>query len=116
MELPGIMTVDHEGRQSMPKFVGVETPFKVLAVLKGSQRVENIVLHLYREPVTLGANGMPAVSENGPSFVFFDLRSAPGRPETYLLFLVREADGRFAPAGGQVDPAAHEAVTKLTTL
>lgn len=73
--------------------VGVETRFTVSAVLKGDKEIQTLVLHHYRDDGVL----IP----NGPSLVSFD----PERKRTYLLFLVRENDGRYAPTFGQIDPA-----------
>ncbi|HWB08700.1 MAG TPA: hypothetical protein VG826_05735 [Pirellulales bacterium] len=73
--------------------VGVETKFTVSAVLKGDKKTEAFVLHHYRDDGGL----VP----NGPCLVSFD----PEKKRTYLLFLVREDDGRYAPTFGQVDPA-----------
>jgi len=38
---------------------------------------------------------------NGPGLVSFD---AGPVPKSYLMFLVRESDGRFAPVAQQTDP------------
>ena len=81
---------------SPPKpVVGVNTEFKALLVLKGPKR-QRFVLHHYREahkadPNKVIIGGPPLLDFKGPS----DAR--------YLLFLVREADGRFAPVNGQQD-------------
>jgi hypothetical protein len=40
---------------------------------------------------------------NGPGFVFFD-PSDQKYSGDYLMFLIREPDGRYAPTGGQTDP------------
>jgi hypothetical protein len=72
--------------------IGVETKFEVSAVLKGDKSLKILVLHHYRAD----AIKVP----NGPGFVSFD----PAKERTFLLFLVREADGRYAPAFGQIDP------------
>ena len=40
---------------------------------------------------------------DGPNLLHFD--SSGEYSGDYLLFLVRESDGRYAPASGQVDPA-----------
>jgi hypothetical protein len=103
------------------KVIGVETSFEVEVVLKGTRTVQEFVLHHYREP-------SPGSAFNGPELVFFDrsstvqesvlhnYREPSPRAEfngpqavatsasTWLLFLVREKDGRYAPAGGQTDP------------
>ena len=85
--------------------IGVTTEFQTLYVLKGSKS-RRFKLHHYREPKRkLKPN---QVIMGGPNLVTFD----PPRKENgywvsakrYLLFLVREADGRFAPVSGQQDP------------
>lgn len=71
--------------------VGIETEFSVRAVLKGSQDVEKLVLHHYR----FGANNHLF---DGPRL--FD----PSVFGSFLLFLKREPDGRYAPVNGQENP------------
>lgn len=73
--------------------IGVETKFTVSAVLKGDKEIRTLVLHHYRDD--------GGIIPNGPCLVSFN----PEMERTYLLFLVREGDGRFAPTFGQVDPA-----------
>jgi hypothetical protein len=73
--------------------VGVETKFAVELVLKGDKATKEFVLHHYRETPALYMNG-------GPDLVAF----TPGGNESYLLFLKKEADGRYAPINGQTDP------------
>ena len=92
--LPNIFRQDKDGKQIQIGAIGVETAFKSAAVLKGDKTVEQFVLHHYREAEP------PDVELNGPFLVSFD----PSHPGFYLLFLIRETDGRFAPAGGQTDP------------
>jgi len=43
---------------------------------------------------------------NGPSLASFDAKEHT----RYLLFLHREADGRYSPVSGQTDPAFFSAV------
>ena len=86
-----------ERLQSLPGMaqpvVGVETKFQVSAVLKGEKSTKEFVLHHYRcDRVRV---------PNGPTFITFD----PAKKPPYLLFLVREADGRYAPVVGQIDSA-----------
>jgi hypothetical protein len=95
--LPDIVRQDVAGKQSPIGSVGVETTFKVNAVFKGDAGTKQFVLHHYREV------DAPGLQIDGPSLVTFD-PSDPGTRSSYLLFLVREADGRFAPTGGQTDP------------
>lgn len=86
--------IDLPGYTAM-RAIGVETQFKVSAVLKGDKALKNLVLHHYRAP-------KPDVSYlNGPNLVSFDT----SKKRSFLIFLVREADGRYAPTSGQTDPA-----------
>ena len=94
--LPGIWTQDKDGKQSKIESIGVETAFAVSAVLKGDRTLNRFTLHHYREAQNENAL-------NGPNLVRFDA-SDTSRRSSYLLFLVRESDGRFAPMGGQTDP------------
>ena len=85
--------------------IGVETKWTVSAVLKGGPMKE-LVLHHYR------VNGFDA--PNGPNLVSFVLTAnPPGAQRSYILFLVREADGRYAPVVGQIDP--YQAVRVLSS-
>ena len=92
--LPNIFRQDKSGAQTKIESIGVETVFKTDAILKGDATVKQFVLHHYREEKS------PAMQINGPSLVSFE----PSSANSYLLFLVREGDGRFAPTGGQTDP------------
>ena len=87
--------------------VGVGTAFRVSAVLKGDRHITSLTLHHCRVSRTPDEGGYA----NGPAFVYFD-PADPSRSGSYLLFLVREIDGRYAPAGGQMDPGIN-AITKL---
>ena len=93
-------THDTDERTNLPELapstpaIGVVTDFQTLLVLKG-QKQDRFVLHHYRLPDS------DVAIINGPVLVKFN----PGHHE-YLLFLVRERDGRFAPVGGQPDPGA----------
>jgi len=87
---------EKDGKQSAIKSIGVETVFAVSAVLKGDATVKQFTLHHYRE-------AKPSIASDGPSLVRFDPSDMKAR-SSYLLFLVRESDGRFAPVGGQTDP------------
>ena len=49
-------------------------------------------------------NGEKNSELNGPILVYFDPSRPSGRGSSYLLFLVREPDGRYSPVGGQTDP------------
>lgn len=95
--LPDISLHDKDGKQSRIKSIGVETAFAVSAVLKGDKTRKTFTLHHYREA------HIPAVELSGPLLVSFD-PEAPSQRGSYLLFIVHEPDGRFAPTGGQTDP------------
>ncbi len=94
IDLPGIAVSTSENRTTGLAVVGVETTFRVSAVLKGDKTLKQFVLHHYRE-----AKPQP-ITINGPALVAFD----PSKKTSFLLFVVREADGRYAPTGGQTDP------------
>jgi len=77
--------------------VGVETRFAVSAVLKGDQTPKELVLHHYRPE--------RVVVPNGPTCISFTPAENPASiHRTYILFLLREADGRYTPVVGQADP------------
>ena len=81
--------------------IGVETRFTVSAVLKGDKALRDFVFHHYR--TTDGLNITHVV--NGPTFISFGAVANPtNTPPTFILFLIREADGRYAPVVGQTDP------------
>jgi hypothetical protein len=84
--------------------IGVNTEFKTLLVLKGSKR-QRFVLHHYRESRNRDPN---KIILGGPDLLDFEGPKDSSRSvfssKRYLLFLVREADGRFAPVSGQQDP------------
>ncbi len=81
---------------------GLSTEFEISLVVKGDKDMKKLVLHHYR----LKEQDIPTV--NGPSLVSFD----PKQGSSFLLYLRREADGRFAPVSGQYDPG-EDAVVKL---
>jgi hypothetical protein len=73
------------------KAIGVESEFETQLVLKGSTSVKNFKLHHYRTDEEFA---------NGPSFVEIPSDKHP----SYLLFLIKEKDGKYAATNGQVDP------------
>ena len=96
--LPGIISTFPDGTQHRIDAVGVETEFSVEALVKGEKSPgTKFMLHHLKlaDPKDIG--------NNGPMLVTFD----PSQPESYLLFLKKEADGRFAPINGQTDPGIH---------
>jgi hypothetical protein len=81
--------------------IGVETRFTVSAVLKGDKALRDFVFHHYRTTDGRNITHLP----NGPTFISFDPVVNPTiPPRTFILFLIREADGRYAPIVGQTDP------------
>ena len=82
-------------RLPMGGVVAQETEFNIGLVTKGDKNLKQLVLHHYR----LSKPEEPII--NGPNFVSFN----PKRHQSYLLFLKKEADGRYAPVCGQYEPA-----------
>lgn len=74
--------------------IGVETEFGTRATLKGPKDVRKFLLHHYR----LAVEEEPG---SGPNFI----RISSQRHGNFLMFLIREKDGRYAPVTGQYDPA-----------
>ena len=92
-------TKEHVDLPSFPgqPVIGVETRFAVSAVLKGDKALKDFVLHHYRPDRVM----VP----NGPTFISFTPAENPTPIQrAYILFLLREADGRYAPVVGQTDP------------
>ena len=79
--------------------LGVNTEFESLLVLKGAKR-KKFTLHHYR--LAPYKKGGPRIILNGPALMSF---TAGPVPRFYLMFLVRERDGRFAPVAQQTDPS-----------
>lgn len=93
----GITNKDTAERSRLLKdidVIGVETEFKTCLVVKGSDNVKNFILHHYRM-----RDG--EFWSDGPLLV----EVVPGKHQTFLLFLIKEKDGRYAPVAGQTDPA-----------
>jgi hypothetical protein len=77
------------------KVLGIETKFLPEIILKGDPTNRFVIVHHYRLP-----DSAP-LYRSGPMLVSFTASTY----KNYLLFLKREADGRYAPAGGQTDVA-----------
>jgi hypothetical protein len=99
-ELPDISEMDASGKKSKVMAERLETELDVTVVMKGApldtkgKATTKIVLHHARD---YPAN-KPSV--NGPGYVLFD----PKEKRQYVMFLVREPDGRYAAVSGQTDP------------
>jgi hypothetical protein len=80
------------------KVIGVVTDFQTHLVLKGDTSIKTFRLHHY----TLESARDEETIANGPNLIKFSREHPP-----FLLFLVKERDGRYAPVTGQEDPALH---------
>ena len=83
--------------------IGVNTEFRTLFVFKGPKK-SHFTLHHYRfvpqklPPNTVMIGGGPNLLAIAPPR---KVHGIPETPKRYLMFLVRERDGRFAPVAGQ---------------
>ncbi len=94
------------------EFLGQQTTFEVLQVVKGKESKNKIgVLH-FRLPNA--PNGRRILIESGPMLVEFRTTSFESQREDakveiakveYLLFLKKNSDGRYEPVSGRIDPA-----------
>jgi hypothetical protein len=96
-DLPGIKQVTPDNKTIGVPAIGVETKFEIAAVLKGDKALKEFTLHHYRKKDFSGA------AINSPNLFFVN----PAEKREFLVFLVREADGRYAPTSGQTDPALY---------
>ncbi|MEY2538815.1 MAG: hypothetical protein QOG67_2555 [Verrucomicrobiota bacterium] len=71
---------------------GVETEFETQLVFKGSKSIKKFTLHHYKTDQDFA---------DGPMFVYIPRDEHP----FYLLFVIKEKDGRYAPTNDQIDPA-----------
>lgn len=96
-----VSTRDTEERTTLlhdVSVIGVTTEFKSSLILKGPNTCTSFLLHHYRYP---SEDDRLEVAD-GPDLV----RIGPYNP-TFLLFLAKESDGRYAPVTGQTDPASY---------
>jgi hypothetical protein len=83
--------------------IGVETTFDVLAVVRGDRNTKTFVLPHYKLPPPQARSSDRRITVDmggGPGLVSFE----PKDRKIYLLFLEREADGRYVAVSGQIDP------------
>lgn len=97
IDLPDIKQITPDNKTIGVPAIGVETKFRIAGVLKGDKRLKQFTLHHYR------AKELSRLSINGPNLLFFH----PAEKGEFLVFLVREADGRYVPTSGQTDPALY---------
>ena len=74
--------------------LGVDTTFRAESLLKGELTNTVFVVHHYRLRDT------STIYNNGPLLMKFNRAN---RFRQYLMFLKRDTDGRYVPAGGQAD-------------
>jgi hypothetical protein len=80
--------------------IGVVSEFKTSLVLKGPRDIGTFQLHHYRF-----ASAHDQLAANSPDLIRLSEAYLP-----FLMFLVKEADGRYAPVTGQTDPASHSVI------
>jgi hypothetical protein len=80
--------------------IGVVNEFKTSLVLKGKEDTGTFELHHYRF-----ASAHDQLAANSPDLVRLSETHLP-----FLMFLVKEPDGRYAPVTGQTDPASHSVI------
>ncbi len=90
----GMELSDQDGKPAKVTVRGVETSFEVLVVFKGNRSTRKLVLHHYLRTVEI------AMIMDGPTFVTFQ----PKEGKSYLMFLKREPDGRYAAVSGPDRP------------
>ena len=93
--LPGVSVTNADNKPSGLEVVGVETKFRVSVVLKGDKTLQDFTMHHYREAIE---PKRPVI--NGVMLVRF----FPDKKGSFILFLVRETNGSYAPFD-QTDPA-----------
>jgi hypothetical protein len=92
-ELPNILEGDASRNASTVKAERLETELDVTVTLKGNAAAKIVLHHTREHPVG-------KLQLDGPGYVSFD----PKDKRQYLMFLVREPDGRYAAVSGQTDP------------
>lgn len=93
--LPGMQSVWPDGKKESVMVKGVETAFEVLTVLKGQRDTKTLTLHHYAP-----SDPKKAAVRGRPRLVSFE----PKDKKRYLMFLIKEADGRYGAVSGQIDP------------
>lgn len=91
---------DTDERSTLGPFnvIGVTTEFRTHLILKGDKGITAFQLHHYR----FASEAENEAIANGPNLIRFSWEHAP-----FLLFLIKEPDGRYAPVTGQEDPAIY---------
>jgi hypothetical protein len=114
--------IGEKAPEQFSDLVGVESRFKVLAVLKGKLEKQEITLFHFRYPKTAWqGEGRAGVARarvkvrtelisfaqtpdlDGPGLLRFE-RDPDEDPPRYLMFLKKRKDGRYECVSAQVDP------------
>jgi len=95
-----VVSKDTDERSMLGPFhvIGVSTEYKTHLTLKGDKSVATFRLHHYR----LASESEKETIANGPNLIRFSFEHS-----AFLLFLIREPDGSYAPITGQEDPAIY---------
>jgi hypothetical protein len=94
VDVPGV----RRGNDPIPA-IKVETKFEIQAVLHGDpEDQKSLTLLHYRE-----AKPLPKGQPQGNPLDLVDFKAKSGK--VYLMFLRRDADGRYSAFNGQTDPA-----------
>jgi hypothetical protein len=93
---PDLDEISGNGPSRPSPAIGVETVFRVCRVLKGAAGTTQFTLHHLRR-VPVGAN---TIVLDGPPAWRFEKTEGYCEGGGYLMFLVREPDGRYAPYEG----------------
>ena len=102
----GLSTKDTDERTTLNDLephvsvIGVVSDFKTSLVLKGPRDTRTFQLHHYRF-----ASAHDQLAANSPDLVRLSEAHLP-----FLMFLVKEPGGRYAPVAGQTDPALHSVI------
>jgi hypothetical protein len=106
-----ISSRDTDERITLPGYnpalpvIGVVTEFKTSIVFKGPKDLKTIRLHHYR----FVSKEEETAMSNRPELV----KIPTGQYASFLLFLVKEQDGKYAPVTGQTDPALYSVLDLL---
>jgi hypothetical protein len=94
VEMPGV----RRGNDPIPA-LAIETKFEIQAVLRGDVGDSKTLTLLHYREANPPPKDQPVV--NGQALVDFKAKSG----KVYLMFLHRDADGRYSAFNGQTDPA-----------
>jgi hypothetical protein len=95
-----VTTKDTNERSTLGPFhvIGVTTDFNAHLIVKGNKSIKAFQLHHYK----FASEAENETIANGPNLIRFSFEHP-----AFLLFLTKEADGRYAPVTGQEDPAVY---------